>query len=38
MARAILACYKIDDNSMTALPDPFPNSEVEHRSANGSVA
>ena len=27
-----------DDNSMMAPPDPFPNSEVKHRRANGSVA
>ena len=27
-----------DDNSMMAPPDPFPNSEVKHHSANGSVA
>ena len=26
-----------DDNSTMAPPDPFPNSEVKHRSANGSV-
>ena len=26
-----------DDNSAMAPPDPFPNSEVKHRSANGSV-
>ena len=38
MARAILACYKIDDNSTMALPDPFPDSAVKHRSADGRVA
>ena len=27
-----------DDNSMMAPPDPFPNSEVKHHRANGSVA
>ena len=27
-----------DDNSTMAPPDPFPNSEVKHRRANGSVA
>ena len=26
-----------DDNSTMEPPDPFPNSEVKHRSANGSV-
>ena len=26
-----------DDNSAMAPPDPFPNSEVKHRCANGSV-
>ena len=26
-----------DDNSTMAPPDPFPNSEVKHRRANGSV-
>ncbi len=26
-----------DDNSMMEPPDPFPNSEVKHHRANGSV-